>query len=108
MQSSFKVIKDTKVVAQGSKPIITQYSPTNNTISTLDNDDEKSIDYNASLQLLNDAKEKVKELLKKHKKELKDSSNRPMRKPIMQATKKLKRRAIRMAMKQLCKKPKGS
>ncbi|HCW04111.1 MAG TPA: hypothetical protein DGK91_05995 [Clostridium sp.] len=64
MQSSFKVIKDTKVVAQGSKPIITQYSPTNNTISKLDNDDEKSIDYNASLQLLNDAKRESERIIK--------------------------------------------
>lgn len=67
MQSLYKVIKDTKVVSQGTKEIVTEYSPVNIKISDLKYEDGN--DFGASLQLLNDAKEESERILKKAEEE---------------------------------------
>ncbi|NLZ48095.1 MAG: hypothetical protein GX895_04775 [Clostridiales bacterium] len=61
MQSLYRVIKDTKVLPQGTKEIITQYSPVNIKSSEEENN---SNDMDASLQLIKEAKAESERIIK--------------------------------------------
>ena len=69
MQSLYKVIKDTKVISQGTKEIVTEYSPVNIKNNDLDYDDENANEYKASLQLIRDAKNESERILRQAQEE---------------------------------------
>lgn len=69
MQSLYRVIKDTKIVSQGTKEIITEYSPISDRINDLNNEGENTNDFKVSLQLLNNAKEESEIIIKQAQEE---------------------------------------